>query len=115
VLEDDTTEVPTKEAIKGETLNFQGSSIDTTTTYPERAQEGDSGEGDRRNKRPTTRRHAQRRSGGWQSLRRRVEARESSDGGDVYDVGVAWPRRTKSSGHRTKHQLQRPQRRRRRQ
>jgi len=74
VLEDDTPEVAAEEAIEGETLKIQGAPIETTTTDPERAQEGDSGEGDRRGKRPTMHRHARRRSGGCWSLRRRVRA-----------------------------------------
>ena len=98
MLEDDTPELAAEEAIEGETLKIQGAQIETITTDPERAQEGDSGEVDRRRKRPTT----------------RVEAREYSDGGDLCGVGVAWPRRTKPSGRRSKLQLRRRRRRRRR-
>jgi len=72
VLEDDTPELAAEEAIEGETLKIQGAPIETTTTDPERAQEGDSGEVDRRRKRPAMRRHARRRGGGCRSLRRRV-------------------------------------------
>jgi len=72
VLEDDTPELAAEEAIKGETLKIQGALIETTTTDSERAQEGDSGEVDRRKKRSATRRHARRRGGGCRSLRRRV-------------------------------------------
>jgi len=39
-----------KEATEGETLKIQGAPIETTTTDLERAQEGDSGEVDRRRK-----------------------------------------------------------------
>jgi len=113
VLEDNTPELAAKETVEGETLKIQGAPIETTTTDSERAQEGNSGEVDRRRKRPATRRHARRRGGGCRSLRRRVEARENSDGGDLCGVGVAWPRRTKPSGRRSKLQLQRQRRRRR--
>ena len=105
MLEDDTPEVAAEEAIEGETLKIQGPPIDTTTTDPERAQKGDSGEGDQRSKWRAMRRHSRQRSGGCRSLRRRVEAPESSDGGDLYGVGVAWPRRTKLFGRRSKLQL----------
>ena len=105
MLEDDTPELAAEEAIEGETLKIQGALIETTTTDPERAQEDDSGEVDRRRKRPATCRHAGQRGGGCRSLRRRVEARENSDGGDLCDVGVAWPRQTKPSSRRSKLQL----------
>jgi len=72
VLEDDTPELAAEEAIEGETLKIQGAPIETTTTDPERAQEGNSGEVDRRKKRPATCRHARRRGGGCRSLRWRV-------------------------------------------
>ena len=74
MLEDDTHEVVAEEAIEGETLKIQGPLIETTTTNPERVQEGDSGEGDGRGKRPATRRHVWRRSGGCRSLWRHVRA-----------------------------------------
>jgi len=88
VLEDDTPELVAEEAIEGENLKIEGAPIETTTTNPERAQEGDSGEVDRCRKRPTTRRHVRRRGGGVRSLRRWVEAHGNS--GDLCGVGVAW-------------------------
>ena len=108
MLEDDTPELAAEEAIEGETLKIQGALIETTTTDPERAQEGNSGEVGRRRKRPASSRTAEKGR-----LPELATARENSDGGDLCSIGVAWPKRTKPSGRRSKLQLRRRRRRRR--